>query len=220
MAVQAGLQRRSSDAGSSAKVQLAMPASQIKDALLEVLEREIGSDASGFACELGSGSGEHIAHFAPRFQHLIFQPSDVDESARKDISSNCDGLPNVLQPANIDALSDDYGKQLAQSGGALLVLAINLLQFGPEEMVEQVARNASALLLHNGFLLLYGPFTRDGQYLSENDRIADTQLKEQHAAHGVKDIDAVTETLERHGFKRHEMNELAASQLCVLFQKA
>lgn len=54
------------------------------------------------------------------------QPTDVDDNTFDVIVNHCDGLPNVLNPAHLDVTAEGWGKQFAASGGASLVLAINL----------------------------------------------------------------------------------------------
>ena len=53
---------------------------------------------SGLVLEIASGTGEHVAHFARRFAHLNFQPSDPDADARASIAAYAAG----------EALPKDY----------------------------------------------------------------------------------------------------------------
>jgi hypothetical protein len=48
-----------------------------KQFILEVLQSKLSPDTQGVILEVASGSGQHVAHFAPRFPQAVFQPSDL-----------------------------------------------------------------------------------------------------------------------------------------------
>src|SRR5215470_1728903 len=66
--------------------------------ILEVLARTL--PASGLVLEIGSGTGQHVAHFARTFPQLLWQPSDVDMEMRRSVSAwiREERLTNVREP--------------------------------------------------------------------------------------------------------------------------
>ena len=60
-------------------MQNAPAADRNKDVILKVLQSVIPADFSGQALEIASGTGQHVAHFAPNYRNLTWQPSDVEK---------------------------------------------------------------------------------------------------------------------------------------------
>src|SRR4051812_44364416 len=56
-----------------------------KQPILEVLQRVL--PASGLVLEIGSGTGQHVAHFAAALPGLTFQPSEMDSSRHASIAA-------------------------------------------------------------------------------------------------------------------------------------
>ncbi len=56
-----------------------------RDPILAVLVRHL--PASGTVLEVGSGTGQHTAYFAPRFPALTWQPSDPNPEMRRSIAA-------------------------------------------------------------------------------------------------------------------------------------
>ena len=55
-----------------------------KQPILEILARVLPS--TGRVLEIGSGTGQHVAHFAKALPDLTFQPSEMDETRHPSIS--------------------------------------------------------------------------------------------------------------------------------------
>ena len=56
-----------------------------KGPILEVLKRVLPE--TGLVLEIGSGTGQHAAHFAPRLPGLVWQPTDPDPEMRASIDA-------------------------------------------------------------------------------------------------------------------------------------
>ena len=74
-----------------------------REPIAEVLAEELPS--AGLVLEIASGTGEHAVHFARRFPHNDWQPSDPDPAARESIAAWREeaGLANLRAPIGLDA---------------------------------------------------------------------------------------------------------------------
>ncbi|CAL1536873.1 unnamed protein product [Lymnaea stagnalis] len=54
-----------------------------KQSILDVLKNFLDPYESGKVLEIASGTGQHVAHFAIHLPHIIWQPSDIDQSHLK-----------------------------------------------------------------------------------------------------------------------------------------
>ena len=90
-----------------------------KKPIFEVIEKyispyvdKLSKENRSFHClEISSGTGQHVAYFAPQFPSVIWQPSEVDMSSFGSISAYIQdsGVSNIQQPIYID-VSEDYTK--------------------------------------------------------------------------------------------------------------
>ena len=73
-----------------------------KQPILGVLARVLPS--SGLVLEIGSGTGQHVAHFAKSLGQLAFQPSEMDETKHASIMAwiEHERLQNVYPPLAFD----------------------------------------------------------------------------------------------------------------------
>ena len=63
----------------------AASAERNRDPILTVLERVLPE--RGLVLEIGSGTGQHIVHFARALPRLVWQPTDVDAELRRSVSA-------------------------------------------------------------------------------------------------------------------------------------
>ncbi|XP_015189182.1 PREDICTED: UPF0585 protein C16orf13 homolog A [Polistes dominula] len=77
-----------------------------KDPILSVLRRYIQPGTSQKFLEISSGSGQHIAHFAPHFPHVTFYPSENETQLLESIAAHANGFSNVKKPLHIDITTD------------------------------------------------------------------------------------------------------------------
>jgi tRNA G46 methylase TrmB len=90
-----------------------------KEPILQVLKNFISpyiqtaseGDCVYHCLEISSGTGQHVAYFAPHFPSVVWQPSDVDMSSFCSISAYIQDaqVSNIKQPICID-VSDEYTK--------------------------------------------------------------------------------------------------------------
>jgi SAM-dependent methyltransferase len=171
----------------------------------------------GLVLEVASGTGEHITHFASVLSaNLRFQPSDPDARARASIDAcaRSTGARNVLPAIALDASANPWPVQHADA-----VICINMIHIAPWEAAIGLVRGAARLLPPNGLLYLYGPYRRDGHHTAPSNEAFDRGLGTQNPDWGVRDLEAVAELAEEHGFARPVIEEMPANNLSLIFHR-
>jgi len=91
------------------------------------------------ALEIGSGTGQHVAHFAKALPALTFQPSEMDVDVSK--------RPWLVFAADA-------------------VVCINVIHIPPWEATLALMAGAGMILPAGGVLVTYGPYMRGGSHTS------------------------------------------------------
>jgi hypothetical protein len=184
-----------------------------RDAILAVLRDVL--PAKGLVVEVGSGSGEHVIHFAAAFPALTFQPTDPQPEARRSIVAWVDqaGLANVRPPLALDATAP---WPIARADA---VLSINMIHVAPWPAAEGLVRGAAAILGAGAPLYLYGPFQRAGFPWAESNARFDQSLRATDPAWGVRDLAAVSAVAAAAGFDAPAVTEMPANNLSVVFRR-
>ena len=165
--------------------------------ILDVLERYCGSGTR--VLEIASGPGQHVARFAVSLPDVHWQPSDPDERMRASESAWTGSLPNVAPPLALDVLDEAWWERL--DGQFALVLCINMLHCTERSTVEGLAAGAGRLLPSGAHLLVYGPFTFNGEFGARSNRNFDAMLRQQHPAWGLRDVNDIAATAHDHGLE-------------------
>lgn len=149
---------------------------------------------SGAILELGSGSGEHIVHFAMRFPNITWQPSDVCDQRLASIRAwkETQMRANIEEPIFLDATAPNRGMTAKKFSA---VICINLLHLISNGAAEQALACMASSVVEEGFVFLYGPFRRGGSFSSDGDRAFHAHLTAQERTIGLKDIHRVVDYL-------------------------
>src|SRR5215216_5975288 len=126
---------------------------------------------SGDVVEAGSGTGQHVVHFAKHTPGIIWWPSDLNE------------------PAWCPAMHDGSGL-----GELLAVFCANVIHIAPWRVAEGLFAGAGRYLRSDGRLFLYGPFKRGGKHTALSNAVFDSSLRDNDPEWGVRDVEAL-ETL-------------------------
>ena len=164
--------------------------------------------------EIGSGTGQHAAYFAPELAHLTWQPSDVAENL-PDIRlwREAAQTPGLLAPIAFDV--DDFPPAVKADA----VFSANTCHIMSWPRVERMFAGVSALLPPRGVLAVYGPFHYGGRPTSESNARFDAFLRSRDPASGVRDFEAVRELAGRHGLAVEEDNAMPANNRLLVFRK-
>ena len=144
------------------------PSSGRNSAPIVNLIRRIAPE-SGNALEIASGTGQHIVQLALSLPNIIWSPSDVEGERLKSISAwvESENLLNIKPPMYLDATETGWAKSLPKSN---FILLVNLLHLISWDETETLISELSIALKTKGIALVYGPFMRNDQLISEGDK--------------------------------------------------
>ena len=183
--------------------------------ILSVLRRTLPQ--AGRVLEIGSGSGQHVVHFAQALPALRWQPSDPDSQARASIAQRvaAAGLTNVEPALAIDARARPWPVAAADA-----VLAVNVIHISPWESTQALLEEAARLLPSGGPLVLYGPYRRDGAHTAPSNAAFDADLRARDPSWGVRDLESVETLASQAGLALDEVVQMPANNLIVVFRRA
>lgn len=189
-------------------------AARNRQPILDVLQPHLPE--KGLVLEIASGTGEHVVHYAAARPWLTFQPSDPDAGARASVDDwvRTLGLPNVRPALEIDVTRGTWPVERADA-----VLCCNMIHIAPWEAAVGLVTGAGRLVPSGGLLFLYGPYRRGGRHTAPSNEAFDGDLKRRNPAWGVRDLEAVVELAELHGFAAPEIVEMPANNLSLLFKR-
>jgi SAM-dependent methyltransferase len=182
-----------------------------KGAILALLERIL--PGTGFVLEIGSGTGQHVAHFAKALPELTWQPSDLDAAFRESIRLwvRWENLGNVRAPIDLDVCRFPWPVTHADA-----VLCINMIHVSPWTATEALLRGARDVLTLGGVLFVYGPYRRYGRHTALSNEAFDAQLRTNDPAWGLRDVEAVVELAGAAGFELAEIVDMPANNFAIV----
>ena len=173
----------------------------------------------GNALEIASGTGQHIVQLALSLPNIIWSPSDVEGERLKSISAwvESENLLNIKPPIYLDATETGWAESLPKSN---FILLVNLLHLISWDETETLISELSIALKTKGIALVYGPFMRNGQLISEGDKNFHTSLIQTDPDIGYKnDLEMLT-LFSNSGLVHLETVEMPANNAAFVLQKA
>jgi SAM-dependent methyltransferase len=186
-----------------------------------VLEKFLAGK-SGHVVEAGSGTGQHVVHFATRAPGITWWPSDLNERHLKSIEAwrTHAGLPNIRPPLQIDLTDPAWCPEMHDGSGPTELLAVfcaNVIHIAPWRVAEGLFAGAARYLRSDGRLFLYGPFKREGKHTALSNAVFDTSLREQDPEWGVRDIADLEKLAEAGGLALIETVEMPANNMILAY---
>jgi SAM-dependent methyltransferase len=180
---------------------------------------------SGDVVEAGSGTGQHVVHFARHAPDITWWPSDLNEQHLKSIAAwrAHAGLQNIRPPLRIDLSAPAWCPEMHDGSGPgelLAVFCANVIHIAPWRVAEGLFAGAGRYLRADGRLFLYGPFKRDGKHTALSNAVFDASLRERDAEWGVRDIADLEKLAASVGLKLVEIAEMPANNLILVFERA
>jgi SAM-dependent methyltransferase len=177
---------------------------------------------SGDVAEVGSGTGQHVVHFAKHTPDIIWWPSDLNENHLKSIEAwrAHAGLPNIRPPLRIDLTDPAWCPAMHDRSGPAELLAVfcaNVIHIAPWSVAQGLVAGSAHALKPGGLLVLYGPFKRDGKHTAVSNAVFDTSLRESNPDWGVRDIADLRELAARAGLTLRETVEMPANNMLLVF---
>ena len=183
-----------------------------KQPILDILARVL--PPTGFVLEIGSGTGQHVAHFARALPRLTFQPSEMDTDKHPSIAAwiRHENLSNVRAPIAIDLTQRPWPVRAAEA-----IVCINVIHISPWAATVALMQGAGEILTAGGVLVTYGPYRRDGKHTAPSNEEFDAWLKERDPSFGVRDMEAVIEEAGKAGLEFTEAVAMPANNFCLVF---
>ena len=179
---------------------------------------------SGDVVEAGSGTGQHVVHFAKHTPDITWWPSDLNERHLKSIEAwrAHAALPNIRPPLRIDLTDPAWCTAMYDGSGPAELLAVfcaNVIHIAPWRVAEGLFAGAAHYLRSDGRLYLYGPFKRDGKHTALSNSIFDTSLRDRDPEWGVRDIGDVERLAETVGLALVETVPMPADNMILVFAR-
>ncbi len=194
--------------------QTAASAERNKSPILEVLTRVL--PPRGLVLEIGSGTGQHVAHFAKALPHLTFQPSEMDLMRHASIAAwiRDESLRNVKPPMAFDVAALPLPVREADA-----VVCINVIHISPWEATLALMKGAGAILPAGGVLVTYGPYKRGGAHTAPSNAEFDASLRSRDPRWGVRDMDDVAAAAQRNDLDLEETVAMPANNFTLVFRR-
>jgi SAM-dependent methyltransferase len=193
---------------------VAPAAERNKGPILEVLQRVL--PPRGLVLEIGSGTGQHVVHFAKALSQLSWQPSDPDPENRQSIAlwSRDEELGNVRAPLALDVRERPWPIDAADA-----IVCINVVHVSPWAATLALFDGVREVLPPEGVLFLYGPYRRGGRHTAPSNEKFDADLRAHNPEWGLRDIDELAEVAARVGFALAEIVDMPANNFSLVFRK-
>ena len=182
-----------------------------KGPILNLLKRVLPH--TGLILEIGSGTGQHVAHFAKALPELTWQPSDPDDEFHASIRlwTKLESLDNVRAPIDLEVCRFPWPVTRADA-----VLCVNMIHVAPWAATQALFSGAKCVLDRGGLLVLYGPYLRFGRHTAASNEAFDAQLRATDPSWGLRNLEKVVEIADQAGFRLAEVVEMPANNFGVV----
>ncbi|MFC5743147.1 DUF938 domain-containing protein [Dyella tabacisoli] len=183
-----------------------------REPILAVLSKYFGDRRH--VLEIGSGTGQHAAHFAAAMPQWIWQSSDRAENLpgiRLWLEEAM--LPNTPAPLAFDV----GGAWPAERYDA--IFSANTLHIMAWAEVEQLFAKLPDITRDDAVLVIYGPFNYQGRYTSDSNAAFDQSLKARGEQMAIRDAEAVDRLAQTAGFQLIDDVAMPANNRCRVWQR-
>jgi SAM-dependent methyltransferase len=194
------------------------------EAIWAVLQKFLAGK-SGDVVEAGSGTGQHVVHFARQTPDITWWPSDYNAQHLRSIEAwrAHSGLRNIRPPMPIDLSDPAWCAAMHDGNGPgqlLMAFCANVIHIAPWRVAEGLFAGAGRYLRADGRLYLYGPFKRDGQHTAVSNAVFDTSLRERDPDWGVRDVAEVEKLANGAGLTLAGVVNMPANNLMLAFDRS
>lgn len=189
------------------------PAAQRNQApILEALQNLLPADAR--VLEIGSGTGQHAVAFAAALPQVYWQASEqpqaLDTLVRR-IDSEAAGLP---PPLALDVRAGPWPADRFD-----VVFTANTAHIMSWSAVCAMIKGSARVLRPGGYLLIYGPFTQNGQHNAYSNEIFDRQLRSADSRQGLRDLNEIGIEAQGNRLRLIDLIDLPANNRIAVFKK-
>ena len=185
-----------------------------REPILSELKRTLKS-SSGTLLEIGSGTGQHAAYFAPSFPEIIWQPSDLPENLKNiELWRREFNLSNIKPAIELNIAHTPWPITNIQT-----IFTANTLHIISWPLVESFFEGVNQTLDNGGLCLVYGPFNYEGKFTSTSNKQFDAWLKSRDPKSGIRDFDTVNNLATSHRLTFIEDISMPANNRLLIWQK-
>ena len=180
--------------------------------ILAVLRRSLPE--KGLVLEIGSGTGQHVTHFARALPGLQWQPTDIDPQLRESVRCwiRDAGLANVREPVALDVHDSPWAVATADA-----VVCINMIHVAP--WPSTLALFAGARSIGARAVFLYGPYRRSGAHTAPSNALFDASLRANDPSWGIRDMEAVEQVAIDNGYTLVEVVPMPANNFSLVLRR-
>jgi hypothetical protein len=155
--------------------------------------------------EIGSGTGQHAAYFAPELPHLAWQASDV--------AANLPGIREWgVAPIELDV---DGEWPVVDADAVFTANTCHIMSWTQvERMFAGIAKMPPVKIV-----CIYGPFNYGGRHTSESNARFDAMLRGRDPLSGLRDFEAMVALAGKAGLALQEDNAMPANNRLLVFRK-
>lgn len=166
--------------------------------------------------EIGSGTGQHAAWFAPRLPHLAWVTTDLPANhAGIRAWIDASGAANLEGPLVLDTMQDPW----PDIGPADAAFSANTAHIMPEPAVVAMFEGLGARLPAGAPFCLYGPFMEHGRHTSQSNMHFDAGLRAQGAGMGVRDLGWLLQVGALAGFTLERNEPMPANNRVLVWRR-
>lgn len=187
-----------------------------KGPLLEQLLRVLPPEG-GTLLEVGSATGQHVAHFAAHLPAYHFQPTDYEPQHLVTLERRRAvlGLPNVAAPFRLDVTEHPWPVERVD-----VVYSANMVHIAPLAAAFGLFEGSGRCLGSGGLLLTYGPYKVSGRHTAPSNERFDASLRQRNPAWGVRDVDELVSMAAPHGLALVERVAMPSNNFFLVWKKA
>jgi len=202
-----------------------------KDPILSVLKSTLKdpvytsqtSTPSTKALEIASGTGQHLAFFAPHFPGIQWRPSESNPGLVESITAYHMEAKNMSPPWIVDVSTPPGSwpdlKDVEEMPKFDLIYNANMVHISPWEVSEGLFTAAGVLLKTGGLLMTYGPYAHNGVLTPESNRKFNESLQSRDPSWGIRDIVDLGKEAEKNGIVLEKIHDMPANNKMLAWRK-
>lgn len=165
--------------------------------------------------EIGSGTGQHAAWFAPRLPQLTWVATDL--------RANHPGIAAWLAASGADNLAGplelDVTAEWPDLGPVDAAFSANTAHIMPEQAVAAMFAGLGERLPPGAPFCLYGPFMEQGRHTSTSNAAFDQDLRARGGGMGVRDLGWLLQVAAVAGFELENVLPLPANNRILVWRR-
>ncbi len=184
-----------------------------KSPILSVISRYFKSGNN--ILEIGSYTTQHVQYFAEKMPEVQWQPTDIPENVPIMLAGLEDvALNNIQPPLSLDVCDERW--PITMKDG---IFSANTLHIMPESSIPRFIHVATAVLVPQGYLCVYGPFKYGGEFTSESNAHFDNWLKIRDPNSGIRNFEEIDALASNAGMVLVADHLMPANNQLIVWQK-